>query len=243
MPGEMKASPRYGLMGFFADALKEAQSGMNYVDLPYVGGLGDLVLGGAPQLADDISYQGLSGLMRGGNVATGGIGTYGLKPEAVDLAGVMTGLGGLARPAASAAARGVVKNMGARNMSGLPMARGQVGSVGSHNSAPKGAYVKSSIESDYYLDAFGEEIESDPYFLINHVFVPKEMRNKGVARKLLADEINLLKAKDPNMNIRLNAEPLDQSTDQERLVNFYESMGFKVDKKQGGDGVFMTLVK
>lgn len=137
MAGEIKASPRFGLMGLFADALKGAQSGMNYVDLPYVGGLGDLMLGGAPQLADDISYQGLSALVRGGNAATGGIGTYGLKPETVDLAGVMTGLGGLAKPAVNAAgraalpaAREFVETVGARNMSGMPMAKGQIGSIG-----------------------------------------------------------------------------------------------------------------
>lgn len=136
MAGEIKASPRFGLMRLFADALKGAQSGMNRVDLPYFGGMGDLMLGGAPQLADDISYQGLSALLRGGNVATGGIGTYGLKPEAVDLAGVMTGLGGLARPAVNAAgraalpvAREFVETVGARNMSGVPMARGQIGSL------------------------------------------------------------------------------------------------------------------
>jgi hypothetical protein len=136
MAGEMKASPRFGLMGLFADALKGAQSGMNRIDLPYVGGLGDLMLGGAPQLADDISYQGLSGLMRGGNVATGGIGTYTLKPEVLDLAGVVTGLGGLARPVANAAgraalpmAREFVGQVGARNMSGMPMARGQIGAL------------------------------------------------------------------------------------------------------------------
>jgi hypothetical protein len=129
MAGEMKPSPRYGLMGLFADALKGAQSGMNYVELPYFGGLGDLVLGGAPQVADDISYQGLRGLMRGGNAATGGIGTYSIKPEALDLAGVATGLGGLARPVAKTAARELVKNMGARNMSRMPMAKGQVGAL------------------------------------------------------------------------------------------------------------------
>lgn len=136
MAGEIKASPRLGLMGLLADALKGAQSGMNRVDLPYVGGMGDLMLGGAPQLADDISYQGLSALVRGGNAATGGIGTYGLKPEAVDLAGVMTGLGGIARPAVNAAgraalpvAREFVETVGARNMSRMPMAKGQTGVI------------------------------------------------------------------------------------------------------------------
>lgn len=88
----IQTSPRNIYTGAAADALLAAKRGANKYEVkdwvPLLGGtgLGDLFMGKAPELADDISYQGLSALHRGGNLATGGIGTYGLDPRTVDAA-------------------------------------------------------------------------------------------------------------------------------------------------------------
>lgn len=136
MAGEIKASPRFALMGLFADTLKNAQEGMNKVQIPYFGGAGDVILGGAPKLADDMSFQGLSALVRGGNAATGGIGTYGIKPDALDLAGVVGGAGAVAKPFAKAAAKPlhpvaerIIIEMGADSLLQNPMAKRQIGKI------------------------------------------------------------------------------------------------------------------
>lgn len=170
MAGSIKSSPRGPLMGLFADTLKSAQTGMNQVKLPYFGGAGDLLLGGAPKLADDISYQGLSAVMSGGNVATGGIGTYGIKPDALDLAGVMTGLGSAAKPLAKVAAKPlhpvaerIIREMGASSLLENPMAKKQIGAVYSSSGGLTGnmedaeKFAKGAIDRGFIPEIINTE--------------------------------------------------------------------------------------
>jgi len=113
--GSIQATPRNAIVGRLADLLQSGKSYANkYEVLPQVPllggtGLGDLFMGKAPELVDDISYDGLQAAIRGGNVATGGIGTYGARPAVADAAllgadmvGIGKGLSGLSRKSASA---------------------------------------------------------------------------------------------------------------------------------------------
>ena len=86
----LQASPRSDLLGFIADKLKAGKSFGNKYEIlkqiPFLGGtgLGDLFLGNSPELTDDMSYN-LSSAIRGGNRATGGLGTYTLDKRSADL--------------------------------------------------------------------------------------------------------------------------------------------------------------
>lgn len=86
----LQASPRSDLLGFIADKLKAGKSFGNKYEIlkqiPLLGGtgLGDLFLGNSPELSDDMSYN-LSSVIRGGNRATGGLGTYTLDKRSADL--------------------------------------------------------------------------------------------------------------------------------------------------------------
>ncbi len=86
----LQASPRSDLLGFIADKLKAGKSFGNKYEIlkqiPLLGGtgLGDLFLGNSPELTDDMSYN-LSSAIRGGNRATGGLGTYTLDKRSADL--------------------------------------------------------------------------------------------------------------------------------------------------------------
>lgn len=111
---DLKAPERNPVLGRLADILLSGKESANTYEMkdwvPLVGGmgLGDLFMGKAPELADDASYN-LRSLIRGGNQATGGLGTYTLDPRTADAAmlgtdvvGIGGGLGGLSKRSASA---------------------------------------------------------------------------------------------------------------------------------------------
>ena len=116
----IQATPRSDVLGRIADLLKQGKEYANqYQVLPQVPmlggtGLGDLFMGRAPELMDNISYDGIRGATRGGNLATGGIGTYGARPEVADAALLgmdVAGLGGLAKLGGRAALRKMDKSV------------------------------------------------------------------------------------------------------------------------------------
>ncbi len=239
-------------MGLFADGLSGAQRGLDNVQVPYLGGLGGLLLGGAPRLADDISYQGLSALRTGGNAATGGFGTFAADPATLDLAGVLAGLGGLARPALAQTGKAVlplaekgVSNIGKRSMLNVAQARKQFGNIGSIDS--KKGKVDYSIQEggDWaYNPATGQDewVDSPSVAFIEGLWVPESERSKGNGRKLMKDVIEKIRKENPGIEIQLSANPLDKKTDQQKLVEFYESLGFR-QKPSDYEGVFMHLKK
>jgi len=113
--GSLNATPRNKIIGRLADLLQSGKSSANQYQVlpqvPLIGGtgLGDLFMGKAPELVDDISYDGLRAAVRGGNTATGGIGTYGARPAVadaallgMDVAGLGKGLGSLSKKSAGA---------------------------------------------------------------------------------------------------------------------------------------------
>jgi hypothetical protein len=80
----LQAPPRRKALGLLADALTSGQEALNTVNLPYVGGLGGLLLGQAPEYLQDVSYG--MPAFRGGNVATGGLGTLAPDTRMLDVA-------------------------------------------------------------------------------------------------------------------------------------------------------------
>lgn len=80
----LQAPPRRKALGLLADALTSGQEALNTVNLPYVGGLGGLLFGQAPQYLQDVSYG--MPAFRGGNVATGGLGTITPDTRMLDVA-------------------------------------------------------------------------------------------------------------------------------------------------------------
>jgi len=122
----MQSTPRNAFVGGLADLLKQGKDTANQYEMkswvPLIGGtgLGDMFMGKAPELVDDISYDGLQAAVRGGNAATGGIGTFGARPAVadaallgMDMAGIGSGLKGLSKRSASA----LVDHLTSGNMS------------------------------------------------------------------------------------------------------------------------------
>ena len=113
MADNIRATPQNATLGAIAAALRRAQqfAGQYQVDprIPLLGGTGVdelLSLPGAASLMEDVSYNGPRALIRGGNVATGGIGTFRLDPRVADVADVALNVSPLAAVAGKAAARG-----------------------------------------------------------------------------------------------------------------------------------------
>jgi hypothetical protein len=80
----LQAPPRRKALGLLADALTSGQEALNTVNMPYLGGLGGLLLGQAPEYLQDVSYG--MPAFRGGNVATGGLGTLAPDTRMLDVA-------------------------------------------------------------------------------------------------------------------------------------------------------------
>ena len=105
-------------------------------------------------------------------------------------------------------------------------------------STEKHGYVSYCQEEELLLDSEGNEIGSEPYMLISHVYVHPEYRRQGHARRLLATAIKEMEK--TGLSICLAALPEEDNIDMDDLVAFYESAGFAVDEdKQGGDAVVM----
>ena len=125
MADEIRATPQSPIAGAIARKLRSLQelAARYEVDkrIPLFGGTSVdelLSLPGAASLAEDISYDGLRRLIRGGNAATGGIGTYRLDPRVADLAdvagaaGSLAGLGAkAAKPVGKLAAEGIARSV------------------------------------------------------------------------------------------------------------------------------------
>lgn len=101
--------------------------------------------------------------------------------------------------------------------------------------------ISWDITSDSIFDDEGYESQGEDYVMIDLVYVVPEERGKGIARKMMADEIAKIKKEHPGLTIKLSALPKDDGIDQERLVSFYESIGFMVDDIQETAGVIMSM--
>lgn len=104
MADQIRPTPQSPILGSLASALRRAQefTGQYQVDprIPLLGGTSVdemLSLPGAASLVEDVSYYGPRALIRGGNAATGGIGTFKLDPRVLDLAEVGANVAPLAQ--------------------------------------------------------------------------------------------------------------------------------------------------
>lgn len=103
MADYIRPTPQNATLGAIAAALRKAQqfAGQYEVDkrIPLLGGTSVdelLSLPGAASLMEDVSYHGPRALIKGGNAATGGIGTFRLDPRTTDLADVALNVSPLA---------------------------------------------------------------------------------------------------------------------------------------------------
>ena len=87
-------------------------------------------------------------------------------------------------------------------------------------------YVSYSVQQEEIYDEEGEVSYGDDYWLIEKCYVAPEMRGQGIARKMMVEAIEEMKAERPELKIRLVCEAQDKDTDQELLAGFYESLGF-----------------
>ena len=89
------------------------------------------------------------------------------------------------------------------------------------------AFVSYDINCEEIYDEDGEVTYGDDYWLVSNVFVEKEFRGQGVARKMMIEAIAKMKDERPELKIKLVAIPQDDETDIELLGAFYESLGFE----------------
>ena len=142
---QMRATPQSRITGPVANALRKAQQFASQYELdpriPLLGGTGVdelLSLPEAASLMEDVSYNGPGALIRGGNAATGGLGTFRPDPRTVsaaDVALTASGLGSLGAKAARAAP-GALK-AGARNLSTPRTMSPEAGAIVYHGSPHK----------------------------------------------------------------------------------------------------------
>jgi hypothetical protein len=116
--GEIRPTPQSRITGPIANAVRKAQEFASQYEVdprvPLLGGTSVdelLSLPGAASLLEDVSYNGMGALIRGGNAATGGIGTFRLDPRIIDtadLVGTATGVGALGKGAVKTGAKGAM---------------------------------------------------------------------------------------------------------------------------------------
>ena len=101
-------------------------------------------------------------------------------------------------------------------------------------------YVEYTPEyTDTLFDDDGDEYESDPYTLIDLVYVRPEYRGNGNGRKLLTSALKEILAL--GKSVKLCANPKENCMSQTDLVAFYGSCGFSLCDEQGADSVFMEI--
>ena len=89
-----------------------------------------------------------------------------------------------------------------------------------------------------------EEVYEE-YFKLDHVFVSKEARGKGLAKSMIAEVVASIKADFPSARVVLAALPeADHPIDQEGLVELYQKCGFSVVADQeGSSAVIMEYTR
>jgi hypothetical protein len=85
MPLPLQATPRNEIIGSLSDLLMKGKNALNNVNLPVLGGAGDLLIGESPEFINDVAYKGISAFNKGGNTFQ----TFRLDPRTLDTAGVI----------------------------------------------------------------------------------------------------------------------------------------------------------
>ena len=64
--------------------------------------------------------------------------------------------------------------------------------------------------------------------MIYNLYVEKEYRRKGYARSLIQIAINEIRASGYEKDIKIEAQPREDSINLEKLIAFYKGMGLKI---------------
>lgn len=88
-------------------------------------------------------------------------------------------------------------------------------------------------DSEFYLEQNNETGDFEEvyieYFKLDHVYVATEARGKGLAKQMIREVVESIRADFPEIRITLAALPEgDKPIDQEGLVSLYRSCGFEV---------------
>ena len=95
--------------------------------------------------------------------------------------------------------------------------------------------VDYHAHEDFDIDEDGDEVVTDEYVLIDMVSVPAHLRGQGIARRMLGEALEAIRAEYPGWRIvLLPRDTVSPDTDIDRLVAFYESMGFCDDENEIG---------
>jgi len=111
------------------------------------------------------------------------------------------------------------------------------------------SYIAVSFnDTDFHMvqdEETGEESEVyEEFFKLDHIFVAPEARGKGLAKSMIKEVVQAIKADYPEAKIVLAALPEDDKPiDQAGLVSLYQSVGFEVSKDQGSSAVVMEYSK
>jgi hypothetical protein len=138
----LQAPPRRKALGLLADALTSGQEALNTVNLPYLGGLGGLLLQQAPQYLQDVSYG--MPAFRGGNVATGGLGTLTPDTRMLDVA-TLPFLGAGAAKAAQLGTRTVARPIAGLLNKEQQLAEGLLNQSNNYSGMPSSLISESGI--------------------------------------------------------------------------------------------------
>ena len=85
----------------------------------------------------------------------------------------------------------------------------------------------------------------DEYFKLDHVYVATGSRGKGLAKQMIREVVEAIRADYKDTRITLAALPTDdEPVDQEGLVGLYHSCGFhEVSDQEGSAAVIMDYTK
>jgi ribosomal protein S18 acetylase RimI-like enzyme len=113
-----------------------------------------------------------------------------------------------------------------------------------------GSYVLVSYnDTDFHEEINGETGDTvevyDEYFKLDHVYVSPEARGNGLARSMIREVVESIRADYKDTRIVLAAMPTDdEPIDQSGLVCLYRSCGFhEVAGQEGSSSVIMEYTR
>jgi hypothetical protein len=240
----IQATSRNKLFGSLADALLSAKTKGNEYEVkdwvPLIGGtsLGDMFFGNAPELTDDVSYNGLKALFTGGNSATGGLGTYGLDPRTFDAAMLgadVAGLGkGIALTGKAATKKAVsgATNLSKRNFLKGAAALGAAGTLGmlkhTSDNLAKPAVKNVAKDNEYIFHTFNNLDEYNNY--LNNAVNSSAKDDLFFSEERLYKEIKSLKKKIDRPDLKIVSEEyannhfLQPNQITQRQLDYYDEM-------------------
>lgn len=84
-------------------------------------------------------------------------------------------------------------------------------------------YCDWDLYEEEQYDTEGNELDSIEYIKIDNLEIKEEFRGLGHGRVLLQKALDIIKVQNPDMEIKIVAEPKSDDTDVSRLCEFYDS--------------------